>query len=167
MQGLHLTKMNSYLSIFILSAFTANAMADPVSNCKNNEQIFFSCTAEKKIMSICASPRNSEINYLEYRFSKAGKDEFIYRVDSSDPKKRFLRTQVIGSSSASTMIWFDNGGYVYILNDPLKGNPSVSVRKSGKEIGRTQCTGNFAGDVDMPNKNIQQKSSSDYFNLLR
>jgi hypothetical protein len=152
-----------YLLFFSLSI---EAVAATASNCQNDEQIIFSCASEKKTISLCASPSKSNDSYLDYRFSQNGKSSFSYRSDESSIGHIFMRTQVSGASSSSTIIWFENEGYTYILNEPVKGYPFISVRQSKKEISRIQCTADFDGDSNIANPYIQEKKNDDYFRLL-
>jgi len=164
---LRLNKMKIYFFIFLVLSFNVGAITSPITNCMKDEKIIFSCSAKKKIISICAAPIKSSDGYVEYRFSNGGEGKFSYRSDNNYSNKFFYRATVRGSSSSSTMIWFENDGYFYIINDPAKGNASLSVRKENKEIGKTQCKGDFAGDSETLNEIIQEKKSDDYFNLLR
>ncbi|MBB3223954.1 hypothetical protein [Pseudoduganella umbonata] len=151
----------------LVAIISAQALGTAMTNCAADERILFSCAANKKTISVCVSPSALNNSYVEYRFSAAGKMTFSYRADASQPKHLFQRVHVTGASSASTIIWFENDGYVYLMNDPIKGRPSISVRKDRKTITRMECTGKFAGDTDIVSPYIQEKTNDEYFNLLR
>jgi hypothetical protein len=158
--------MYKYFFAIIMASLGTFAISAPLTNCTKDEKVVFSCSAGKKIISLCAAPLKSHDDYLEYRFAN-GKTKFSYRADKFNPEHYFERSIVVGASSMSTLIWFKNGDYTYVLNDPIKGDPFLTVRRSNKEIARIQCLADFSGDSELPNKNIWQRNSEEYFELLR
>ena len=159
-------KTRLYLTIF-LSLLISSAAATQISNCTNEEATIFTCSVKKKVLSICASKNESPQKYIEYRYSVGKKNpSFIYRADKSNPTRSFNRASVLGASSESIIIWFENDNYTYLVNNPIKGYPSVSVWKAGREIADNQCTGNYGGDAEVSNPLIRERSSEDYFKIL-
>lgn len=155
------------ISLSILATTSSDTAAAARTNCAADEEIVFSCAAGKKTISLCASPGQARHSYVEYRFSaRDGATPFSYRADKTSGSRMFNRATVIGASSASTVIWFENAGYVYEISDPVKGSRTVSVYKGGKQIGLHSCTGNYSGDSDTPNPFIKQRKSEDYFKIL-
>jgi hypothetical protein len=164
----HLSKMKNqvYLIIFFCS-LAANATAI-TSQCHPKETIIFTCNSGQKSMSICSSPQDAAVQYVEYRYAIGSKKpSFTYRSDGNHSTKTFNRASVVGASSESIIIWFENFAYTYIVNDPIKGQPSISVWKYGQQIAENLCTGNYGGDSESPNQLIRDRSSEDYFNILR
>lgn len=165
---LHLSKIKIYFFLIIFFHSLGTHASAITSQCSSKETIVFTCSSGKKIMSICSSHKDAPIEYVEYRYATGSKKpSFTYRSDISRSKNNFNRASVVGSSSESTIIWFENFGYTYVVNDPVKGIPSVSVWNSGSQVAENQCTGNFGGDSETSHHLIKEKSSDDYFDILR
>jgi hypothetical protein len=157
-QGIFLAiALSSYGTVFSKNLLT---------NCVNGERIFFSCSSKSKVISYCASPIKSSSPYLEYRFGSPNKIELSYKVFGSDLIKKIHRADVLGASSASTAIWFTNNEISYILNDPVKGTPSLEVIENKQTIAKFNCEMNFAGDTSMPLKLIEDESAQEFFRLF-
>jgi len=155
------------VSLSILATTCSAFAAAARTNCVADEEIVFSCTAGKKTISLCASPEQARNSYVEYRFSAHdGATPFLYRADATSGSRIFNRATLLGASSASTIIWFENSGYVYEISDPVKGARTVSAYKGGKQIGLNSCTGNYLGDSNTPSPVIKQRTSEDYFEIL-
>lgn len=163
-----LLKVFSTVFLSALAASSRDAPAVERSNCIAGETVVFSCSSGKKTISLCASPGRSEEPYVEYRFTHVSANTaFSYRADKRATDRIFNRATIVGSSSASTVIWFMNAGYVYEINDPVKGIPSVSEFKDEKQVGANTCTGNFLGDTETPSAFIRQRTSRDYFEAVQ
>lgn len=162
-----LLKVFSTVFLSALAAGSRDVLAVERSNCIAGETVVFSCSSGKKTISLCASPGRSQEPYVEYRFTHVSANTaFSYRSDMRATDRIFNRATIVGASSASTVIWFMNAGYVYEINDPVKGTPSVSVFKDGKQVGANTCTGNYLGDTETPSAFIRQQTSGDYFEAV-
>jgi hypothetical protein len=158
--------MKKPLLTAILLALSSCAFAAQTTNCTTNEQIVFSCTAGKKIISVCSAPKGSANNYLEYRYSSSNKSKLTYRADQASTPRQFNRATLTGASSSSTVLWFENQGYLYAVSDPVKGTPSLIVQKAKKEISSTECKANMKIDLEISNALIRDLSSDAYFELF-
>ncbi|MFC5474137.1 hypothetical protein [Paraherbaspirillum soli] len=152
----------SLISVFLMSQARAETQ---LSNCDKDEEIFYSCGTGKKVISFCASPKGSSSGYLEYRFGLPQKIELRYIVTKQDSSKIFNRAEVLGASNASTVIWFENNGINYALNDPVKGDTVMEVIKNEKTISRLTCKKDFQGDTAAASNFIEEKDQKAFFKL--
>ncbi len=153
-----------YLLIFMSSINVGLAKAQ-TTHCVKNEDILFSCSTGKKIISFCASPKGIHPAYLEYRFGTSKTLELNYKATEGDATNKFSRAEVLGASSSSTEIWFTNNDVSYILGDPVKGDAAIEIIKQRKIIARLVCKKDFKGDTSLPSDFIEQKNSKDFFKL--
>jgi hypothetical protein len=77
-----------FFLLFVLASNTASAI-DINTHCGTNEETFFSCQIEKKIVSICAFPKKPPFSSVEYRFGEKNSLEMTY-VASKKNKKNFF-----------------------------------------------------------------------------
>lgn len=120
----------------------------------------------KKIISICTAPKTSKEKFIEYRFESSGESKFVFRADKNQGNHIFNRVDLLGASTASTVLWFENQGYFYMVNDPVKGIPSLVVQKGKIEISTTECTGNIEINLNSENQYIKKLDRDAYFNLF-
>lgn len=153
------------LAIFVL-ALSSCELSAQTTNCTADEQIIFSCTSGKKLVSVCSAPKNATKNYIEYRFTSDKKSNLTYRADKDSLTHQFNRSTLTGASSASTVLWFQNQGYLYAMSDPVKGIPSLIVQKAKKEISNMACSENMKIDLETKNPLIKELTSDDYFKLF-
>lgn len=142
------------------------ASAAHKTHCRSDELIFFSCSVRSKLISLCASPSTESLQYLEYRYGKPGRVEFIYRGTSKDVPRRFSRADINGATNSGTSVWFQNKGTDYVINDPAKGNPSLGVFTKGKRVSTLTCrrsAGDIKSDLDKPSDVIATKTEQQFF----
>ncbi|WP_211460488.1 hypothetical protein [Collimonas silvisoli] len=162
--------MNNFLNkislslIFIFSMSQGHANTK-ISNCERGEEVFYSCGTGKKIISFCASPKESSSAYLEYRFGVPKKIELSYKATEKDLSKKFNRAEMWGASNASTVIWFENNGVDYILSDPVKGDTTMEIIKNQKIISKLTCKEDFYGATAAASNFIEEKEQKEFFNL--
>ena len=151
------------ISVVTWLMWTGVAEAAPQTLCRSNEQVFFSCSLGKKIVSVCMTPDHAKVPYMEYRFGTARKIEMKYRSDAQQPK--FSRVAVNYASDTATILWFTNADTDYLLNFPTKGGPDLEVKQHGKTISQMACQGGWAaavGEHDQPLPFISEKPDADY-----
>jgi hypothetical protein len=156
---------NSTLLLTLILLISTACAEVKTSNCDKKEEILFSCSTGKKIISFCASPKDFRPAYLEYRFGTPKMIELSYKVVEHDSVNKFSRAEVLGASSSSTEIWFENNGVNYVLGDPVKGDAALEIVKQKKIITRLVCKKDFLGDTSMPSVLIEQQNSSEFFKL--
>jgi hypothetical protein len=79
-------KMRAFLlgSVCLAASVSAHATA---SHCTEAEETVFSCSLERKIVSVCASkPLTTQSGYVQYRFGGAGKPPFTFPKTDVSPK---------------------------------------------------------------------------------
>jgi hypothetical protein len=118
------------------------AMAQP-SLCTPGEVTEWSCTAKKKIYSLCSSKDlGANAGYMQYRAGKTSKTEFVFPERLAHPKGNFrLVLQAKG-----VMLSFSNAGYEYAIHEPLGGSTHIDVANSkGAHVADVEC--NLATDT--------------------
>jgi hypothetical protein len=119
-----------------ISFFHLSAIAQP-SLCTQGEITEWSCTAKKKIYSLCASKDlGAATGYMQYRAGKASKTEFVFPERLEHPKGNFrLVLQAKG-----VMLSFSNAGYEYAIYEPLAGSTRIDVANvQGSKVADVTC----------------------------
>jgi len=115
-----------------------NAYADEATLCKAHEEVYFSCTSEKKIISLCASGNISPDNgYVQYRFGMADHIELEFPKRPYPPRNRFTISDISEGNLNFTHIKFNSGKFNYVV---FQGFPSgIYIKKSGKLLSSRFC----------------------------
>jgi hypothetical protein len=135
----------------------ALAVAAPVTHCKPDDKVFFSCVAGKKTVSLCGQAGASGLASLTYRYGLPGKVENEYAATPANGKS-FLGTVEPDSPHAEIReIWFDLGEFRYLLTSCLGGDcpygGGLAVLKHGKVLSSLRCAAGldsltaFSGDL--------------------
>lgn len=130
-------------TIFVafLSIFTSVAYAQqPITNshCSASEKNIFSCSTDKKVISICATSTGD----LQYRFGAITKPEMVF---PNIPKQNNLisRGNTMFSGGGSSFVRFKNGKIAYVVYSALSGKygewAGVAVEKDEKVIANIKC----------------------------
>jgi hypothetical protein len=143
-----LTTNTVLLVIFSACAVTASASTLPPSLCKDNEEVFFSCAAKLKNISLCASIDASETTgRLTYRFGKIGqKVEMEYPSKPISPGNAFRFASKLGAKGGSEQLTFIVGKFTYTLYSYHWGGvdsqsiSGVLVENTEKHIANIKCT---------------------------
>ena len=129
--------------LLILLCFLPSATVFAVQNeektlCAPHEEIYFSCHAGKKIISVCASGNISPNNgYVQYRIGIPGSVELEYPDMPKSPKGHFSLSNISGGNLNIEHLKFNSGKYNYVVYDgDISG---VYVRKNGKTLANLQC----------------------------
>lgn len=117
-------------------AATAQVQAQP-SLCTKDEVTEWSCTAGRKVYSLCASrDLGPTSGTLQYRAGKKGsKPELAFPDPATHPKGHF----VLNIVSRGATLSFSNKGYTYYVYEPLAGQTVIDVSKGDTPIGSITC----------------------------
>ena len=119
------------VSFFHLSAIAQSSLCTPT------ETTEWSCTAKRKIYSLCASKDlGAAAGYMQYRAGSASKTEFVFPERLAHPKGNFrLVLQAKG-----VMFSFSNAGYEYAIYEPLAGSTHIDVANGqGTQVADVTC----------------------------
>lgn len=135
-------KLYAVISIGLCYMISLSAIASD-THCSEQEQIIFSCSLGKKIVSVCASSDLSpNSGYLQYRFGERNAPEFIFPV-SAEPANRIQARTLMFAGGGGSYLRFINGQYHYIVYTAIgKGwgvKDGVSVEKDNKLIANLRC----------------------------
>ncbi|MDD5227822.1 MAG: hypothetical protein PHN45_12405 [Methylococcales bacterium] len=115
------------------------------SHCREQENIIFSCSLGKNIVSVCASKDISQTSgYLQYRFGQKNTPELILpaSIEPSHHADIQARTLMF-SGGGGAYLRFINGQFNYIVYTAIgKGwgtKDGVAVEKDGKHIANLKC----------------------------
>jgi hypothetical protein len=121
------------------------ATAAPPTLCVPAEVTVFSCSAGKKIISVCASKdADAGRGYLQYRFGAPAKPEATVPADKSiPPAKSAIAGNLMFSGGGGAYLRFPNGEYEYIVYTAIgKGwgaKDGVVIEQGGKRRGHVSC----------------------------
>src|ERR1700761_2605285 len=109
------------------------AFSEESTLCHKHEEIYFSCHAENKIVSVCASGNISPKNgYVQYRFGSSGNIELEYPKLPYPPKRFFSISDVNEGNVQSIHLKFKSERYEYVIHS---GFPSgLYVKKAGVTV---------------------------------
>jgi hypothetical protein len=149
----------------LFALITDHAAAANDTLCKKNEDVFFSCSVGKKIISICSPQKKIYPAYLNYKFGLPGKIELNVKTSDGKVLTQFYRSEILGASNAATAIWFKAKKYHYVLTNPIKGDTTLEVLENNHSIYKLVCKSDFYGDIDAPNNILEKSTQSEYFKL--
>ena len=131
------------------------------THCDSNEQVVFSCSTGKKVISLCSSNEASITRgYMQYRFGAIGSAELKYPASLENPKGKFTVENELmplnddGSRNEETDLNFKIGSFRYLLIYEANNNTSnyknskdtretvganLSVFKDDKQIANLKC----------------------------
>ncbi len=123
----------------------AYAVGAPVTHCHADENVFFSCVAGKKTVSLCGQPGGGGLAALTYRYGLPGKVENEYAATRTNGN-RFLGTVESDSPRAEVReIWFDHGEFRYLVTSCLGGDcpyhGGLAVLQHGRVLSALRCAG--------------------------
>lgn len=133
---------SALFALIYLMIFHANA-AD--SHCNEQEQIVFSCSLGKKIVSVCASPElTPSSGYLQYRFGAKNALELILPASkNSSQRATILANTLMFAGGGGGYLRFINGRYQYIVYTAIgKGwgtKEGVLVKKGAQQVANLKC----------------------------
>ncbi len=137
-------KVDLFIFLFFLShvifpsVVIASQQSNVISLCEKGETIYFSCVLEnEKIVSLCGdgdSLTSPDVGYIQYRFGSQVNKEMIYPKSRKPPVNIFFKSDNSGGSvTTSNEIFFNVGGYKYILGYAAINNGYLAVLKGNDE----------------------------------
>jgi len=138
-------------------AAAARAPGASPNLCTANERVAFTCTAGKKLISLCAQGQ-----VLRYRFGKPGSPDMTWPAPAlNTPAReafRFSSTPYAGGGEAR--VRFTNSAWEYILYTAMVAGEwhddgtrdhreyaGVLVRRDGKNSANVRCTSHWDNDL--------------------
>lgn len=128
-----------------LSCLVSLPVAAVDSHCSEQEQIIFSCSLGKNIVSVCASKEISQTSsYLQYRFGQKSAPELVFPSSTTPPNHLTIQARTLMfSGGGGSYLRFINGQYHYVVYTAIgKGwgtKEGVAVEKNGKLIANLMC----------------------------
>jgi hypothetical protein len=113
--------------------------------CLKDEDNIFSCSAGKKVISVCASKDlAADHGYLQYRFGVPNKVELTIPADRSVPPANSAVSRTLTfSGGGGAYLRFKAGGYDYVVYTAIgKGwgeKDGVAIEKTGKPPTHISC----------------------------
>ncbi len=133
-------------SIGCLFALTALPVWATESLCHEREQIIFSCSLGKKMVSVCASNDfSASSGYLQYRFGKGGVLELAFpNLTESAQASQFVQARTLMfAGGGGGYLRFINGPYHYIVYTAIGkdwgAKDGVAVEKNNQLIANLEC----------------------------
>lgn len=126
-------------SVAISIAFTiANTqLVANTSHCSTNENVVFSCSTGKKVVSVCASKNiNSKSGYMQYRFGKLGSPEALIPLKPENFRSFVSAWEINTGKNFIYGLNFKNGDISYNLE---MGNGTLGIFNKDKEIASLTC----------------------------
>ena len=138
MRYISVIKLLSFAIVLALIGVVLKARADEVTLCEPHEEVYFSCPAGGRIISLCASGNISPDNgYVQYRFGRPGHVELQFPNGSYPPKNRFLISDISEGNIHFTHVKFKSGGYDYVI---YQGFPSgLYIKRHRKLVENLTC----------------------------
>lgn len=94
------------------------AHANSESLCSSEEEVLFSCSIGKKLVSVCSSKDLSLTSgYVQYRFGARGHDlEFVYPLEKAHPATKFSYANAGGTPHSGLLnLFFMQSGFSYTI----------------------------------------------------
>lgn len=137
----------------------AAVQAAPVSStpvatlCTTSEQVVFSCSTGKKLVSLCASPNlKADTGTMTYRVGNVGQPlEMQYPDAGVRSQTAFKQGTLTYARGGVVFVSFERGDYRYVVfSGSGHGwtNEGVVVEKAGKRIAHLACVGNAQSVLD-------------------
>jgi len=130
----------------ILSFCALSTAAHAASTlCLTNEDTIFSCSAGKKVISVCASKGlTAEHGYLQYRFGSPAKVELTIPADRLVPPASSAASRtLVFSGGGGAYLRFKTGAYDYVVYTAIgRGwgvKDGVAIEKDGKPLTHISC----------------------------
>ena len=112
----------------LLFAFWSSTCHAVTSLCSPNEVVIFSCRANTKTISICAShDLSSSSGYMQYRLGSKSNVELVFPERKVHPRGHFTDSSVIYSRGSASYLSFVNGSFKYLLYDVLVGKSPPKI----------------------------------------
>lgn len=115
----------------------------PPSQCAPTERAIVTCAAKKKVLSVCAGPKEGVPTWLQYRFGPPGKPELTFPADKKGSLAAFsLETRTLIDGTEVTTLTFSNADTLYEVytQEGRSSGAGVNVTPKGKPLISVACT---------------------------
>ena len=131
-----------------LSSFVVVVLAQ--SPCATGERVVMQCPVKKKVLAVCAAPREGTPTSLQYRFGPAGKPELLFPREPEHSLERFqLKRSELPSGTATTLSFVNAGtAYEVFTQEGRDRGAGVNVRGADGKTVLVSCTGPFKEQWD-------------------
>ncbi|HEX9454431.1 MAG TPA: hypothetical protein VGA27_08725 [Candidatus Binatia bacterium] len=129
----------SALITWALPALPLAAANSPITLCRGEERVIFSCpiAGPGKVISLCASPTiDTKRGYLQYRFGKSGAVELQFPQARANTQLAFRYAHYFRAQVDRTEVSFDNQDYRYVIFDYFEGDVKPTIRETGVRVNR-------------------------------
>jgi len=122
--------IKSMLAIGV-SVMCVPVFSQEMTLCSDFEKVYFSCHAERKVISVCAAGNVSPVTgYVRFRFGDdMGNIEMEYPEGIHPPKEYFSVTNINEGNNHATHLRFKSGMYDYVISDSSSSGLYVSEGK--------------------------------------
>lgn len=125
------------LAVALSALLVHTAALAGLGACTTAERDIWSCEANGKFYTICASnDLGPDTGYMQYRVYQRATQEFAYPATPQHPKGLF-KLNLLPRGAA---LQFKNEAYVYVISEPLAGATKISVRKGSQHLASVNCT---------------------------
>jgi hypothetical protein len=134
-----------YALIFVSFCTVSPSIYAAQTLCLTTEDNIFSCSAGKKVISVCASKDlAADHGYLQYRFGLPNKVELTIPADRSvSPANSAVSRTLVFSGGGGAYLRFKAGGYDYVVYTAIgRGwgvKDGVAIEKNGKPRTHVSC----------------------------
>lgn len=136
---------NKWVALIGLLSFISWPAIAADSHCGQGEEIVFSCSLGKKLVSVCAANNLSPATgYVQYHFGPKSQPELLFPPATESADRSVIRSgTLMFSGGGGAYLRFINGGYSYIVYTAIgKGwgtKEGVVVEKDHKQISSLKC----------------------------
>lgn len=137
-------KQNIFVFLFLFYLISS-PVAAVESHCNEQEQIIFSCSVGKNIVSVCASKAISNTDgFIQYRFGKKNAPELIFPNAKTVSNHSMIKAKTLMfSGGGGAYLRFISGQYSYIVYTAIgKGwgtKEGVAVEKNETLLANLMC----------------------------
>jgi hypothetical protein len=119
------------------------AQAGGRTQCQPDEKVYFSCSAGKKMVSLCGQQAEGRIATLSYRYGLPGKVENEFVATSANGQHFIGTAEPVSPRAEIQEVWFNRGEFSYLMTTCLGGDctydAGLAVLRRGKVISNLQC----------------------------
>jgi hypothetical protein len=132
-----MNRIRSALSLAFLALTAAPGPSPPgTSLCESAELAIWSCSTTRRSYSVCASSDlDSSSGYMQYRAGTRSAIEFRYPETLRHPRGVFVFS-ILGNGASLS---FENGGFQYLIHEPLLSGATITVSRAGRERATVRC----------------------------
>lgn len=133
------------------SAFVSEQLETSDTLCVAKEKIVFSCSAGKKIISVCSSENlSSDTGYVQYRYGTKTMTELTFPEQKNHPKDFAKGGNLTFSGGGGSYMRLNNGTYSYIVYSGIGKNwekDGLVVEKGGETLSNIPCKSSVVSNI--------------------